>query len=279
MTKNLNSKVSKCSSSIELVLILRFMLNAILFIPRMIYKIYFLSFFVITLILFYPLFKWSVEKEERFPRAFKLMRMWSWWLALAAGISVKKLKNSPLPKGPFIICCNHSSYLDIVLMYRVFPEYFVMMGKGEIEKWRFFRVFFMSGMNILVHRDNNKKAHESLEQAKEKLDKGQNVVIFPEGGIHPHAPFIKGVKNGAFKLAIEKQVPIVPMTFETNWKLLQGTDALFGLARPGVCKVHLHEAIITAGMTDSDLPELRLRVKEAMSGPLQKHYHSLNQKN
>lgn len=205
--------------------------------------------------------------------------MWSWWLALFAGIRVKKYKDSPLPQNtPYIVCCNHASYLDIVLMYRVFPEYFVMMGKGEIEGWRFFRVFFLSGMNILVHRENNKKAHESLQLAKQKIDKCQNVVIFPEGGIYNHAPYIKVMKNGAFKLAIEKQIPIVPMTFETNWKLLQGTEPFTGYAGPGICKVHIHEAIATEGMTIDDLPALRLQVKDAMMEPMLKHYEQLERR-
>lgn len=253
------------------------MKDILLFIPRILYKIYFLSFFLLTLIFFYPLFAWSVAKEKRFKLAFKIMKKWSWWLALAAGIRVVKVVDSPLPKDtPYIVCCNHSSYLDIVLMYRVFSEYFIMMGKGEIENWPLFRVFFLSGMNILVHRENNKKGYDSIQQAKAKLEKGEHVVIFPEGGIYNHAPYIKVMKNGAFKLAIEKQVPIVPMTFETNWILLNGTNLLTGSAGPGVCKVHIHEPIYTKGMTMDDLADLRLKVKEAMQAPLLPHYERLH---
>ena len=200
------------------------------------------------------------------------MRNWSWWLSVAAGIKVNIVTKSSLPKnGPYIICSNHTSYLDIVLMYRVFSDYFIMMGKGEIENWPFFRVFFTSGMNILVYRNNNKKAHNSIQLAKEKIDQGNNVVIFPEGGIYDHAPQIKGLKNGAFKLAIEKQVPIVPITFETNWKLLQGTSFFEGKAGPGECRVHIHEFINTEGLTLSDLPDLRTKVRNALLIPLDKH--------
>lgn len=206
------------------------------------------------------------------------MRAWSWLLALLGGIWVRKIKVATLPKDtPYIVCCNHTSYLDIVLMYRVFSDYFVMMGKGEIENWPLFNVFFKTGMNILVYREKSREAHRSLELAKEKIDKGQNIVIFPEGGIYKHAPFIKGLKNGAFKMAIVKQVPIVPMTFETNWRLLQGTVLLKGMAGPGISKVHVHEPISTTGLTLDDIPELRAKVKEAMEGPLLK-YHPKQEK-
>jgi 1-acyl-sn-glycerol-3-phosphate acyltransferase len=205
------------------------------------------------------------------------MRFWSLILQIFSGILVIHKKRSDLPKNtPYVVCCNHASYFDIVLMYRVFSDYFVMMGKGEIKNWPLFNVFFTSGMNILVNRGKNIDAHKSFEEAKQKISQGQNVVVFPEATIPNEAPFIKSFKNGAFKLAIEKQVPIVPITFETNWKLMQGTVILKGMAGPGLCKVHIHEPISTVGMTEKDVMILKTKVLDIIKQPLEQHYERLD---
>ena len=250
-------------------------MNAILWLPRALYKIYYLVVFSSSLLLLYPFFYFSLSKESRFPVAFKLMRFWSLILQISGGIIVIKKIKKQLPNEPYVVCCNHSSYFDIVLMYRVFPDYFVMMGKGELRNWPLFNIFFTKGMNILVDRDKKIASHKALEDAKNMIDKGHNVVIFPEGTIPHHAPLIKGFKNGAFKLAIEKQVPVVPMTFVTNWKRLQGTVMLKGKAGPGISKAVIHEPIETKGMTEKDVVLLRSKVKEVIEQPLQKYYYEL----
>lgn len=240
----------------------------------MIYKLYFLILFISYLVLAYPFFHWATAHESRFPKAFQRLNNWSRFQTFFSGIYVKKIGLDNLPSDtPYVLCTNHSSYLDIILMYRVLSDYFVMMGKGEIKDWPLFHRFFTSGMNILVDRENRMAAHKALEQAKEQIDKGHNVVVFPEGGIpNNSAPKMRGFKNGAFKMAIEKQVPIVPMTYQTNWKLLDGTRSLTGSARPGICKVIIHPAIDTKGMTLDDLPELRSKTRTAIAGPLEQYY-------
>ncbi len=245
-------------------------MNALLWLPRLLYKLYFFLVFVTSLILLYPLFYWSTTHESKFARAFRQMKNWALFLQLANGIWIKKYGKENIPTdGPFIVCANHASYLDIILMYRVLPHYFVMMGKGEIRGWPLFRRFFLSGMNILVDRDSRIAAHNSLEQAKTELDKERNIVIFPEGGIpHNTAPKMRGFKNGAFKMAIEKQVPILPVTYQTNWKLLDGTRTLHGSARPGISKIFIHKPIYTNGLAPNDASTLRKQTYEAINAPL-----------
>lgn len=216
------------------------------------------------------MFHWATAKESRFPNAFRMFKNWALFQQIMAGIWMKKVNKENIPMDrPFILCANHTSYLDIILMYRVMPKYFVMMGKGEIENWPLFRRFFVTGMNILVHRENRVKAHRALEQAKEKLDKGHNVGIFPEGGIPDvKAPKVVGFKNGAFKMAVEKQVPIVPVTFKTNWRLLEGTRTFTGYAGPGICEVFIHKPIETKGLTQDNVSELRNKTRDIIREPL-----------
>ena len=249
-------------------------MSKLLWFPQLVYKLYFLSVFTLYLVLAYPLFYWATAKESRFKIAFNQLDNWSRFVVFLTGINVQKEGLENLPKNsPFILCTNHASYLDIILMYRVLSDYFVMMGKGEIKDWPLFHRFFTTGMNILVDRESKIGSHRAFEEAKKQLDRGHNVVIFPEGGIPDfHTPKMKGFKNGAFKLAIEKQVPIIPLTFQTNWKLLESARPLMGLARPGISKVIIHKPIETKGMTMNNLAELRTKTREIIAMPLKQYY-------
>ncbi|MBL4624311.1 MAG: 1-acyl-sn-glycerol-3-phosphate acyltransferase [Flavobacteriales bacterium] len=249
-------------------------MNKILWLPRLLYKIYFLVMWIFSFLVLYPLFYWSTAKESRFIHTLHQIKFWAKFQLVVCGIRVKTIGvgNIPLDR-PFILCANHTSYLDIIIMYRIMPKLFVMMGKGEIKDWPLINRFFTTGMNILVHRENNKLAHRALEEAKSRLDKGHNIVIFPEGGIPDHnTPKMKGFKNGAFKMAIEKQVPILPMTFQTNWKVLQAADGLNGRAAPGLSRVIFHEPIETKGLTMEDMIDLRAKTRDIIAGPLEQYY-------
>ena len=83
---------------------------------------------------------------------------------------------------PYIICPNHKSYLDIVLMYLIIPHDFAFIGKSELLRWPVIRFFFKRGVDIPVYRDSISKAAKCLAIAEEELKKGRSIVIFPEGG-------------------------------------------------------------------------------------------------
>lgn len=94
-------------------------------------------------------------------------------------------------------------------MYNVIPEYFLFMGKYELLRWPLFNMFFKD-MNIAVNRGSHVEAAKAFRRAANALDRGTSLALFPEGTIPVFTPRLKPFKDGAFKLAIEKQVPIVP---------------------------------------------------------------------
>jgi 1-acyl-sn-glycerol-3-phosphate acyltransferase len=238
---------------------------------RALWKIYFFVVFSGTLLLLYPVFLWNLQKPERFITCFRWMRFWGILLQIFGGVILIKKQKSPLPEPPYIICANHSSYWDIILMYRVFKDYFVFMGKDELRNWPLFHVFFTKGMNILVNRNSSVGATKALQEAGQRIDRGECVVIFPEGTIPKTAPKMKPFKNGAFRLAIEKQVPIVPVTFTANWKLLQGSVFLKGKAGPGITKAIIHEPVYTKGLLADDVVELKNKVYRIIESGLEKN--------
>lgn len=251
-------------------------MNIVLWPFRALWKIYFSIVFIITMLLLFPFFYLTLSKEKWFKYTFLLFRFWALVLQIFAGVILIIKKEEPLPKGvPYIICPNHSSYLDIILMYRAFPDYFVFMGKQEIMNWPLFNIFFTKGMNILVDRDSMTGARNAFFKASEDIAKGHSIVIFPEAAIPHFAPRLKRFKNGAFKLAIDKQIPIVPVTFTTNWKLLQGTVLLKGRAGPGISRCIIHKPIECKGMDENEMAALRTRVRDIIEKPLIDKYGDL----
>lgn len=241
-------------------------------IPRALWKTLFLLNFVLGLVVLYPFFYLFLSKKSWFPLAFKLKKFWAAWIMLVPGLFLKVTRKSghSYPKT-CIYCGNHVSYLDIVSSYLVVPDYYVFMGKQELSKAPLFKIFFRE-MNILVDRKSNVGSHRAFMRAGSDIDKGHSVFLFPEGTISSFGK-MRPFKNGAFKLAIEKQVPIVPVTFLNNWKLLQNGGFFKAHGKPGISRIVVHEPISTVGMTEDDLVSLRTQVYGVIQAELEKYNH------
>jgi 1-acyl-sn-glycerol-3-phosphate acyltransferase len=239
-----------------------------LFLPtRWLYKGWFGFVFFSSLVVLYIPFRVLLYTPQRYYKAFRLKRAWACFLAYASGVPPRIVRQARLPEPPYVICCNHSSYLDIIQMYNAVPRYFLFIGKYELLKWPLFNIFF-KGMNIAVNRNDRVEAAKAFRKAAQAIDRGTSIAIFPEGTIPAHTPRMKPFKDGAFKLAIEKQVPIVPITFVDHWRLFGEPLEPFARARPGMARVVIHDPVPTSGLGEADLAALRHRVFTAIEGPL-----------
>lgn len=245
------------------------MLKWLFVIPRVVFKLWFLLVFFLSMLVLYVPFRILLRKRSGYPKAFQLMRRWGTFLNYALLVPLKIRWEGPLPPAPYVVCFNHGSYLDIIHSFNVLPDYFLFMGKRELLKWPLFNIFFKD-MHIVVDRSSRIGAARSFVKARNSLDQGISVSIFPEGTIPRTAPRMKSFKDGAFKLAIQSQVPIVPITFVDNWRLFGDPLDLFSRGRPGIARVVVHPFIETKGLNDADLDNLRLRVYEVIDGPLRR---------
>jgi len=126
-------------------------------ITGLIWKIYIALIFSIFAILFYPFFLILLINSKWKKFSFKLFFIWSWLMRIFCFYGVKKVRNSDLPEGPYIIIANHSSYLDIFLMYSILPKHpFVFLGKSEILSYPIIRTYFKN-LNIPVFRGDRSK--------------------------------------------------------------------------------------------------------------------------
>lgn len=226
---------------------------------RMIWRTLFFFNFGLTLVILYPLFFILLLRKEWFPLVMKLKRFWGRLILFNVGITYEVTYEEPLnPSKTYVFCPNHTSYLDVILSYLVIPNYFHYLAKIELAQAPLFGIFFKRRMDIAFDRKSIKASHKAFLRAGEDLDKEISIAVFPEGTISPQAPSLLRFKNGPFRMAIEKQVPIVPVTFKNNWLILPDGDEKGG--QPGKAIVIVHKPIPTKGLSEKDIEHLKERV-------------------
>ncbi len=222
-----------------------------------IWKIWFFLVFASIMILLYPFLLVFLSNRSRYKYAFAcqhIMARWITWLSFLFIKKVYHIKLDQIPQ-PCVIVANHSSYLDIVFSYLILKKYFVFMAKLELNKAPLFNIFFKD-MQISVDRKSKMASHRAFVRATEEIGAGHSVFIFPEGTIGDEGN-LRPFKNGPFKLAVDTQVPILPITFVGNWKLLQIGGFFKSFGRPGMCKAIIHPPIDTKGMKEENIVPLR----------------------
>lgn len=217
--------------------------------PR-VYTIYAGLLFAISFLLVFPILLiciW-VPGWKKFGR--KMQRYWAKVYFSLIFLPVKIEKRAKIKKGkPYIFLANHFSYLDIPMMGFV-PGDVLFVGKASIRKAPLFGYYFKS-LHIAVDRDRLRSRAETMRRAGESLDSGSSVIIFPEGGIYTsHPPHMVPFKNGAFRLSIDKQIPIIPVTLSYNHLILPDDGKM--LLRRRSAKMILHEALIPSPSETED---------------------------
>lgn len=194
--------------------------------------------------------------------------LWSDLILLGMGMfpsregNIKTKKNSP-----YIFVANHVSMIDVMLLVStVRKNPLVFIGKKELDKIPIFGTIYKRTM-ILVDRSSKESKKQAFEQTKKKLNAGISLGIFPEGTVPGLDVELAPFKHGAFTMAIEHQVPIVPMTFLDNKRRFPWSfGGLIGASKgsPGILRVKIHDPIETKGMVKEDRVKLSDDVRKLM---------------
>lgn len=227
--------------------------------------------FVSVFLLLYPVIFVFLQRRSWKRVAHRLVRLWGQLFFLFAGIRIKVTHHfKPDPKQNYVFCANHFSYVDIAVVVVIVRHYFAFVGKNAMKKIPLFGYLY-ARLNILVDRSDKNSRASSLNRSIRALQSGRSIVIFPEGGIisknFPH--MANPLKDGAFIMAIQQQVPIVPISFNNNHQVMDD-DTL--LMRPGTLHVEIHPPFATKGLTMEDLPVLREKVFESIQNPILAYY-------
>jgi 1-acyl-sn-glycerol-3-phosphate acyltransferase len=221
---------------------------------RALYTGYGVVVFATLFFLLFPLFLIPIFFSGYFNLIGILNRWWARLLFIFIAIPFRVEYRGKLdPKKTYIFCSNHFSYLDIPTLGLV-PHNTIFVGKVGIENIPFFGYMYRK-LHITVDRTKLKSRYTSLKRSIEAIEEGKSLVIFPEGGIMTKKdPVMASFKDGAFRVAIEKQIGIVPVTIPYNWIILPPNEFLL---RWHPLKVVFHEPIDTTGRTTKDTDTLK----------------------
>ena len=170
----------------------------------------------------------------------------------------------------YVFIANHLSMIDIMMVFMTIKKPAVFIGKSELDRLPIFATIYKRAA-ILVDRDSASSRKSVYFQAKRKLDIGFNIMLYPEGLVPEPDVFLAPFKNGAFSLAIEHQIPIVPITLpDCKRRFPFQFSFKYWVGKPGIVRANVHASIETKGLTQKDIPELKEQVHEFMSEALKK---------
>ena len=170
-------------------------------------------------------------------------------------------------KRTYIIVGNHTSNLDVSAINLAVKNNHCFIGKEELLS-NLVLGFFFRTIDITVNRASKMSSFRAFKTAAERIKNNMSVVIFPEATIpDDYPPKLYPFKNGAFRLAIELKLPILPITSIDTWKVLWDTGSQYG-SRPGICDIFVHKPIETAHLTIEDADALRDEVHDIIKQKL-----------
>lgn len=165
----------------------------------------------------------------------------------------------PDPRHPYIVVSNHESFVDILLISHL-PWEMKWLSKKEM-----FRIpvagwlMYLAG-DVKLDRGDRESAQKAMDRCKVWLGRRVSVMIFPEG-TRSHSGEMAEFKDGAFRLAIETQLPILPLAVHGTKDALRKHDWRMGRSD---AEVHVLAPVETDGLTMDDLPALKTRVRDAI---------------
>ncbi len=202
---------------------------------------------------FYPYFYWVARN------------IWSNIIMYGMGFYPEIKFKQHIKKGKsYMLVSNHKSMIDIMLMLSLSKDPIVFVGKKELEKIPLFGYFYRR-VCILVDRSSPESRKEVYTKAIKRLETGISVCIFPEGGVPDPSVILDKFKNGAFSLAIQFQIPIVPITFldcEKKFPYFFAYNHFYG--SPGKLRANVHEFIETKGLNQENREFLKEKVYDIM---------------
>ncbi|OIQ23679.1 1-acyl-sn-glycerol-3-phosphate acyltransferase [Lacinutrix sp. MedPE-SW] len=231
----------------------------------LLYRIWFYILVALPILILFPFLLLSILKESWYPYFFKLARIWARFILIGMGFNTKITREQHTNKSDsYMFIANHTSMADIMLMLVVTKNPFVFVGKAELAKIPLFG-FFYKRTCILVDRSSPESRKRVFLRAKKRLKDGLSICIFPEGLVPEEDILLTDFKDGAFRLAINHQIPIVPITFADNKKRFSYT---FFSGGPGKMRAHIHQFIDTKGLTIEDTVSIRTQARNVIYNQL-----------
>jgi len=211
------------------------------------YTLWVLIVFTVFMILFLPGLTIPFMLGRKFSWiGYAFLWIWSWIFSMLTFIRYEFHGRENLKKGKsYIYVSNHTSFLDLPGLRLLIPSEFRPIAKKELLKIPLFGLI-VRGATVVVDRSNPQSRKKSIEKIRETLSHGIPALIFAEGTQNRSKEILQPFKDGAFRIAIETQIPIVPLMVIGAGRLMPpGTGKL----RPGKIKIIVGKEMDVAGLT------------------------------
>jgi 1-acyl-sn-glycerol-3-phosphate acyltransferase len=216
-----------------------------------------------------PFFFWAfLEKPLKGGNLiYKISRFWADAFFFMAAIRHRNIYEGPFNKNAeYIFVSNHISYLDIPMMMKVIRGQNIrILGKSEMNRIPIFGSIYKRGA-VTVDRESVEARSKSIKSLIRFIHKKISIFICPEGTFNTTHKPLKSFYDGAFRIAIETQKPIVPILFLDTYDRLN-YKSIFSL-NPGKCRGVYLSPTSTEGLTLNDVNELKEKIYNQMSEAL-----------
>ena len=200
-------------------------------------------------------------------RAFK----WTMYLTTGAIFNIVEGEEYLNSTRPAVIIGNHQSELDVLMLGAIFPRYTSVTAKKSLKKVPVLGWFMALSGTVFLDRARREEAIKAFDgAAKEMKEHKQTVFIFPEGTrSYTDKPILLPFKKGAFHLAVQAGVPIIPVVAENYSRILSLKEKRF---TAGEIRVKALKPIPTVGLTAADVDRLTSEIRQKMLNALEEMY-------
>ncbi|MGV8915684.1 MAG: lysophospholipid acyltransferase family protein [Kaistella sp.] len=171
---------------------------------------------VLTIVMGIPVLLFSIKKDH-YKYAYIFIRLWCYGMFYGMGFryELKKLTDKRIDKNTqYVFISNHTSIMDVMLPCILMPNHpLCYVGKKELVKIPIFGIIYKR-ICVMVDRKSAKSRADVYRRCAERMEEGDSIVIFPEGGVSDDPSVIlDDFKDGAFILASKHKSPLAVFTF------------------------------------------------------------------
>ncbi len=172
-----------------------------------------------------------------------------------------------VPGQSYVFVANHQGAMDIFLIYGYLCRNFKWMMKKSLRKVPFIGFACEKAHHIFVDKSGPSKVEETISQARETLKEGMSLVVFPEG-TRTATGKVGRFKKGAFFLADQLQLPVVPLTIDGSFRILPRQKGMFNFVNRYSLRLIIHEPILPVSKGDENIRNMMQQSFDAVCKPL-----------
>ncbi len=221
--------------------------------------VYLVGFFLFSLILWLRV-KWMEfrgREEQATESVNQLATTWGQQVLGVTGSRVQVCGRENIPDEPVVIVSNHQGALDIPLLMGYVDKGMAFVAKEELQKIPILATWMRQIKCIMIDRSDIRQTLKAFGNAGDVFSDGQSLVIFPEG-TRSKSSELGRFKRGSFKIPLQHEVPILPVTIKDSYQIWEGND---GLVQSAEVEVIISQPIYPEQLTEEEKDNIGERVR------------------